>query len=83
MTYAELLERMSSAEFELWMALELQRQVECPNCGTEPRDMHDVELVKLHCPNCKNDYQRVKRIKPWRYSPHQGLLSEASPAVRA
>lgn len=53
---------MSSAEFELWMGLQLLRQDECPECGVEPKDLMEFETVKFHCPVCNHDSFRVKRI---------------------
>lgn len=60
MTLAELGERMSAAEFQVWIADQELRNSECPSCGLEPRDMKfGITLVKVHCPFCKTDYNKV------------------------
>jgi hypothetical protein len=61
MTLAQMQARMTSTEFELWMALAMVRQDECPNCGVEPRDMMDFAFGEVHCPVCKQDYGKVRR----------------------
>lgn len=58
---------MSSAEFELWVALALQRAEECPNCGREPREIGQWEYLKLKCPTCAYEYARVREAgSRWR-----------------
>ena len=60
MTLAELSERMSAAEFEIWMADQQLSNAECPSCGLEPRDLKEgIVLAKIHCPFCKTDYNKV------------------------
>jgi transcription elongation factor Elf1 len=61
MTLAELGQRMSNAEFELWMAEEILRNFECPNCGHEAKDMNEVELVEVKCPICYTKYGRTRK----------------------
>ncbi len=61
MTLAELGTRMSNTEFELWMAEEILRQFECPNCGHEARDMNEYMLVDVKCPICQTKYGRTQR----------------------
>jgi rubrerythrin len=62
MTLAELGQRMSNTEFELWMAEEQQRGYECPNCGHEAFDMDSYQVVDVKCPICKTKYQRTKYV---------------------
>jgi len=62
MTLAELGQRMSNAEFELWVAEELVRSVECPNCGHEAKDMIHVEMVEVKCPICDTKYGRTRQL---------------------
>jgi len=60
MTLAELSSKMSSAEFEIWIAEAELKSHQCPSCGLEPRDMKDgISLQKIKCPFCKTDYNRV------------------------
>ncbi len=60
MTLAELGERMSAAEFQIWIAEQELRSHECPHCGLEPRDMSSgVSLTKIKCPFCKTEYDKV------------------------
>lgn len=60
MTLAELQDRMTAAEFEVWKAEESLRAHVCPNCGLEPRDMADGwGVAKMKCPFCKTEYHRV------------------------
>ena len=68
MTYAELTERMSNQEFELWLAYEMLKSEQCPNCGLEARDLMEFELVPVRCPHCKNEYKRIRRFDQWRSS---------------
>lgn len=63
MTYAELTSKMSSAEFELWMALAQVRSTECPSCGHEARELMEWDIVEVKCPVCKHTYGRVKRLE--------------------
>jgi Zn ribbon nucleic-acid-binding protein len=60
MTLAELSEKMSNAEFEMWMAEDSLRRDECPNCGVEPRDIGKYVTNEIRCPTCKTTYFRVK-----------------------
>lgn len=62
MTLAELGQKMSNVEFELWLSLSAKRQDECPHCGHEAKDLMDVEIIKMHCPVCKEDYNRVAPV---------------------
>jgi uncharacterized protein (DUF983 family) len=62
MTLAELGTRMSNTEFELWVADEMLRQFECPNCGHEARDMDSFVQVEAKCPICDTKYHRTKHI---------------------
>ena len=74
-TLEELSARMSNQEFELRMALEMIRQDECPNCGVEPRDMMEYGTQEVHCPVCKNNYHKVRKLgTKW-------LLSEEEPSA--
>lgn len=65
MTLARLEREMDEDEFNLWMAEEAVRADECPYCGVEPRDMMKYDYRKIHCPTCKADYHKTKRIEPW------------------
>ena len=78
MTLAELGERMSSAEFEIWLAEEALRADECPFCGIEPRDLSEFELHDIKCPICKHTYGKLRTTKPWPSSGQQAP-SEVSP----
>jgi uncharacterized Zn finger protein (UPF0148 family) len=70
MTLAELSDRMSAAEFEIWMADSRLSSNECPSCGLEPRDMKDgIMLTKVHCPFCKTDYNKV-------VTPNKGVVHD-------
>lgn len=60
MTLAELGQRMSNAEFELWVAEELVRSTECPNCGHEAKDMVNTVMLEVKCPICDTKYGRTK-----------------------
>jgi rubrerythrin len=62
MTLAELGTRMSNTEFELWVAEEMIRQYECPNCGHEAKDMTEFVQVEVKCPICDTKYNRTKHI---------------------
>lgn len=62
MTYAELSSKMSNQEFELWMALSMNRAEECPKCGRRADEMKDFVTVDVKCPICKFEYDRVKAI---------------------
>lgn len=62
MTLSEMSGKMSNAEFELWLALAAKQQNECPHCGHEAKDLMEVEIVKMHCPVCKEDYNRSTPI---------------------
>lgn len=61
MTLRELNERMTSEEFELWMAEFSLRAEECPFCGTHPEDIGEFEYLKLTCTTCRNDYSRTRK----------------------
>jgi uncharacterized Zn finger protein (UPF0148 family) len=61
MTLAELQNRMSSAEFEAWLALAMLREDECPNCGVEPRDMMKFNYGEVKCPVCHSSYGKIRR----------------------
>ena len=61
MTLAELQNKMSSAEFEVWMALAMLREDECPNCGVEPRDMMEFNYGEVKCPVCNSHYGKIRR----------------------
>lgn len=63
MTLAELSEKMSNAEFELWMAEDTLRQDECPNCGIEPKDIGKYTAHEIKCPTCKTTYFRIRTTK--------------------
>lgn len=70
MTLAELGERMSAAEFQIWIADQELTNSECPSCGLEPRDMKEgYILTKVHCPFCKNDYNKV-------VTPREGVVHD-------
>jgi len=71
MTLAELGERMSNAEFELWHADDLLRADECPFCGVEPRDLMEFQVDDVKCPICKHKYGKIKRTDSWQSSEHQ------------
>lgn len=60
MTLAELGQRMSNVEFELWIAEDGLRSVECPNCGHEAKDMMHVQMVDVKCPICSTKYARTR-----------------------
>jgi hypothetical protein len=62
MTYAELQAKMSNQEFELWMALAMVKSEECPSCGRRADEMMTTETLKVKCPICKFEYDRVKNI---------------------
>jgi len=74
MTLAELGERMSSAEFSMWLAEEALRADECPFCGVEPRDLSEFEVHDIKCPVCKHTYGKLRATKPWQSSARPGLL---------
>lgn len=63
MTYAELLDRMSSDEFELRMALDAIKADECPHCGVEPRDLMRFHHELIKCPVCKNEYGKTVPVR--------------------
>ena len=63
MTYAELTDRMSSAEFELWLAEESLRADECPFCSVEPRDLMEYQVEDVKCPICKNKYGKIMKAR--------------------
>jgi hypothetical protein len=71
MTLAELGERMSSAEFAMWLAEEALRADECPFCGVEPRDLSEYEIHDIKCPVCKHTYGKLRSTKPWQSSAPQ------------
>jgi uncharacterized Zn finger protein (UPF0148 family) len=52
---------MTSAEFELHMALSMIQTDECPHCGVEPRDLMEYNYGEVKCPVCKNSYGKVRR----------------------
>jgi hypothetical protein len=68
MTLAELGERMSSAEFEMWVAEEALRADECPFCGMEPRDLGAYEMHDIKCPICKHTYGKLRQPNRWQSS---------------
>lgn len=70
MTLAELGERMSSAEFEIWVAEYEIRADECPFCGMEPRDLGEFEMHDIKCPVCKHTYGKLRKPK-WQSSVQQ------------
>lgn len=72
MTLGELGERMSSAEFSMWVAEEALRSDECPFCGLEPREMGEYELHDIKCPVCKHTYGKLRKPN-WPSSAQQGL----------
>jgi len=75
MTLAELQEKMTAAEFEVWMAEETLRSRQCPNCGLEPKDMAEgAGVTKVNCPFCKFKFERVT----WAVD---GVIPEYEPAV--
>ena len=63
MTLAQLHTEMSSAEFELWMALAMVREDECPRCGVEPREMMNYKTAAFTCPVCGWEGERVRRLR--------------------
>jgi hypothetical protein len=71
MTLAELGERMSSAEFEIWAAEYALRADECPFCGMEPRDLGDYEMHDIKCPICKHTYGKLRKPNRWQSSAQQ------------
>lgn len=77
MTLAELGERMSNAEFEIWLAEETLRADECPFCGVEPRDLGEYEMHDIKCPICKHTYGKLRKpsllsVRPVRSGALQG-----------
>ena len=62
MTYAEFTRRVSSQEFDLWLALASVRSDECPHCGVDPIDFMDYEQSDIKCPVCKNKYHKTKHL---------------------
>ena len=81
MTLAELGERMSSAEFEIWIAEEALRADECPFFGMEPRDLGEYEMHDIKCPICKHTYGKLRKPKTWQSSAqlgHSGVSQEAT-----
>jgi endogenous inhibitor of DNA gyrase (YacG/DUF329 family) len=46
---------------ELWIAYDMVKSEECPNCGVEPRELMEWEMVHVKCPICKQSHGRVKR----------------------
>jgi Zn finger protein HypA/HybF involved in hydrogenase expression len=81
MTLAELGERMSNAEFEIWLAEEDLRADECPFCGTEPRDLGEYEVQDIKCPTCKHTYGKIRKSRTWQSSAplgHSGALQGAT-----
>lgn len=74
MTISELGLRMTSAEFEVWLAEDTLRSHECPGCGLEPRDMaRGLGITKVKCPFCKTEYNRVTHAD-------HGIIKETVPA---
>ena len=71
MTLAELGERMSSAEFSIWLAEEAIRADECPFCGMEPRDLGSYEMHDIKCPICKHTYGKLRQPHIWQSSVRQ------------
>lgn len=71
MTLAELGERMSSAEFSIWLAEETLRADECPFCGIEPRDLGEFEMHDIKCPVCKHTYGKLRKPNRWQSSAQQ------------
>ena len=81
MTLAELGERMSSAEFEIWIAEEALRGDECPFCGMEPRDLGEYEMHDIKCPVCKHTYGKLRKPKQWQSSGQLGHLGASQGAM--
>jgi hypothetical protein len=81
MTLAELGERMSSAEFEIWIAEEAIRADECPFCGMEPRDLGEYEMHDIKCPICKHTYGKLRKPHRWQLSAQPVLLGGSQEAT--
>lgn len=59
MTLAELEDRMTAAEFDLWIVEYGLRAQECPGCGLEVRDMNEYVANEVKCPICKTTYNKI------------------------
>lgn len=66
MTLAELEERMTWAEFELWLTEYGLRSDQCPACGHEARDIGQYHSHTVKCPICKTDYMKVRAAKAFK-----------------
>lgn len=64
MTLAELEDRMTAAEFDIWKAEFGLRNDECPACGHEVRDMMDFSAHEVKCPICKTSYMKIRQARP-------------------
>lgn len=60
MSYAEMSEKVSNQEFELWMALAGVESEECPNCGRSAREIGQWVVEEQKCIFCDHKYQKVK-----------------------
>lgn len=55
---------MSSGEFELWMARDMVKADECPNCGVPYLEFMDWTTKEIKCSVCKQTHTRIVRWKP-------------------